>query len=110
MVFRLLGEGVKWYHSKLKMNPLRTQLITGTLLTTSGDVICQLAVEKRGLSDDYDWIRSCRMGCFSMTVWVPVGYYWFGYAAKVSHNIFYRFTEISGVSWCRLEFGEKGRD
>lgn len=82
MVFRLLGEGVKWYHSKLKMNPLRTQLITGTLLTTTGDVICQLAVEKKGLFDDYDWIRSCRMGCFSMTVWVPVGYYWFGYAAK----------------------------
>ena len=83
MVFRLLGQGVKWYHKKLSANPLKTQLITGTLLTSSGDVICQLAVEKKDVFGDYDWVRSCRMGLFSMTVWVPVGYYWFGYAAKV---------------------------
>lgn len=79
----MFRQGVIWYHSKLAAAPLRTQLITGTILAGMSDFICQVAVEKRKLFESYDPVRSCRMGMFAFSVWVPVGFYWFGYAAKV---------------------------
>jgi len=76
MVRAFLHRCILRFDAQLQRRPLGTQMVVGGLLTYFGDILAQQLLEKRGW-DNHDWIRSFRMGCFSVFVWTGVGYKWF---------------------------------
>ena len=54
-------------------------MVTGGTLTFLGDVICQNFIEN---TNQWDYLRSLRMGGFAVCVWSTVGYKWILLAEK----------------------------
>lgn len=60
------------FDREMKHRPLLTQMATGGLLGTLGDILAQQLVEQRGFID-HDFVRTLRLGCFSFFVWSIIG-------------------------------------
>ena len=75
----MIGRSVAFFNSCLVRWPLKTQMVTGGTLTFLGDVICQNFIEN---TNQWDYLRSLRMGGFAVCVWSTVGYKWILLAEK----------------------------
>jgi len=67
------------YLLKLNKNPLRTQLITGTMIGYAGDAIAQFLIEK---SRKYDFFRGTRMAAFRFFLLTPLENRWMIFAER----------------------------
>lgn len=91
MVRAFLHRCVLRFDAQLQRRPLGTQMVVGGLLTYFGDILAQQMLEKRGW-DNHDWIRSFRMGCFSVFVWTGVGYKWYEFIFRIKINLQFQFS------------------
>ncbi|KAF2820296.1 hypothetical protein CC86DRAFT_119333 [Ophiobolus disseminans] len=71
----------RWYQAKLKTAPLLTQSITTAVLFSTGDVMAQQLVEKRGF-EQHDPIRTARMGAYGGAIFGPAATKWYGFLVK----------------------------
>ncbi|KAL5120429.1 Protein required for ethanol metabolism [Pleosporales sp. CAS-2024a] len=71
----------RWYQAKLKSAPLLTQAITTGVLFSTGDVMAQQLVEKRGFAQ-HDPIRTARMGAYGGFIFGPAATKWYGFLTK----------------------------
>ncbi|KAJ5484633.1 Mpv17/PMP22 [Penicillium expansum] len=68
---------LRWYQSKLAKRPILTASITSAFLFSSGDVLAQQAVDRRGLQK-HDFARTGRMALYGGVVFGPAATTWFG--------------------------------
>ena len=94
MVRAFLHRCVLRFDAQLQRRPLGTQMVVGGLLTYFGDILAQQMLEKRGW-DNHDWIRSFRMGCFSVFVWTGVGYKWYEFTFRIKIDLQFQFSQIN---------------
>lgn len=66
----------RWYQAKLRTAPLLTQSITTAILFSTGDVMAQQLVEKRGF-DKHDPMRTARMGAYGGVIFGPAATKWY---------------------------------
>ncbi|KAH7390987.1 hypothetical protein DE146DRAFT_663218 [Phaeosphaeria sp. MPI-PUGE-AT-0046c] len=71
----------RWYQAKLKTAPLLTQSITTAVLFSTGDVMAQQLVEKRGY-EQHDPMRTARMGAYGGIIFGPAATKWYGFLTK----------------------------
>ncbi|KAH8728322.1 hypothetical protein GQ44DRAFT_737574 [Phaeosphaeriaceae sp. PMI808] len=71
----------RWYQARLKTAPLLTQSITTAVLFSTGDVMAQQLVEKRGF-EQHDPIRTARMGAYGGIIFGPAATKWYEFLVR----------------------------
>eukprot|EP00040_Diaphanoeca_grandis_P008521 m.45498 g.45498 ORF g.45498 m.45498 type:complete len:278 (-) comp19986_c0_seq1:120-953(-) len=65
-----------WYTAWAEANPLLSISVATCVIASFGDMLCQLAIEK---TNNYDLIRTLRMGGLSFVLTGPTLFTWYGF-------------------------------
>jgi len=65
------------YSNALIEKPYKTKMITTCVLTAAGDAVCQLFVEKKKLTKNYDFRRSFSLAFISGIIATPLIHLWY---------------------------------
>ncbi|KAK2767714.1 Protein required for ethanol metabolism [Arachnomyces sp. PD_36] len=82
---------LRWYQARLAKQPLLTQSIASAVLFSTGDVLAQQVVEKRGF-EKHDFARTGRMGLYGGCIFGPAATTWFKF---LQNNVVLKSTKAT---------------